>query len=92
MRQFFLESGYAASFLYFIIAAEILGAIGLFISKLLIPAASGLVIIMFGAIYTHYRNGDPFSDSLEALHLLVLLVCILAIRLLSRRVPDGYQE
>jgi hypothetical protein len=91
MRQFFLESGYAAWFLYFIIAAEILGAIGLFISKTIVSAASGLVIIMFGAIHTHYRNGDPFSDSLEALHLLILLVCIITISLLRTKVPDVYQ-
>jgi uncharacterized membrane protein YphA (DoxX/SURF4 family) len=91
MQQFFLESGYAAWFLYFIIAAEILGAIGLFISKMIVAAASGLAIIMFGAIYTHYRNGDPFSDSLEALHLLILLFCITTISLLRRKVPDGFQ-
>jgi uncharacterized membrane protein YphA (DoxX/SURF4 family) len=91
MRQFFLESGYGAWFLYFIIAAEILGAIGLFVSKLIVPAASGLTIIMLGAIYTHYDNGDPFSDSLEALHLLILLVCIMTIALFVKKVPDGHQ-
>jgi len=90
MRKFFLESGYAVWFLYFITAVETLGAIGLFIPKLIVPAASGLAVIMFGAIYTHYRNNDPFSDSLEAFHLLVILVCIIIIRLFGRKeVTDG---
>jgi hypothetical protein len=33
--------------------------------------------MMAGAIGTHWHNGDPFEDSLDAFHLLVLLVCIL---------------
>ncbi len=83
MRQFFSESGYAIWFMYIIMALEILGAIGLFISEVIIPSAFGLAIIMFGAIYTHYHNGDPFSDSLDALRLLVLLICVIMIKLFS---------
>ncbi len=86
MRQFFVLSGYAAWFLYFIIVAETLGAVGLLLSGTLIPSAIGLMAIMMGAIRTHAHNGDPFSDSLEALHLLVLLACILVVRLLRKRV------
>jgi uncharacterized membrane protein YphA (DoxX/SURF4 family) len=81
MRQFFLDSGYPVWFLYFVIISETLGSIGLFISKLIIPAAGGLAAIMIGAIYTHLRNGDPFSDSLEAAHLLILLICIIVIKM-----------
>jgi hypothetical protein len=86
MRQFFLLSGYAAWFLYFIMVAETLGAVGLLISRTMIPAAIGLMAIMVGAIRTHAHNGNPFSDSLEALHLLVLLVCILVVRLFRTQV------
>jgi len=86
MRQFFALSGYAAWFLYFIMVAETLGAFGLLMSRTMIPAAIGLMAIMVGAIRTHARNGDPFSDSLEALHLLLLLACILVVRLLRTRV------
>lgn len=86
MRQFFLQSGYAEWFLYFIMIAETLGAIGLFVRRAQIPAAVGLMLIMAGAIRTHAHDGDPFSDSLEALHLLVLLLCIVIIRLLGGRV------
>ena len=85
MRQFFLESGFPVWFLYFVIIAEILGAIGLFITKLIVPAAIGLTILMLGAIYTHYNNGDPFSDSLEAFHNLILLICIIVISLIHQK-------
>lgn len=40
---------------------------------------------MAGAIGTHYRNGDPFTDSLEALHLLIILTCIIVIVSTTRR-------
>ena len=81
MRQFFVQSGYPAWFVYFIIIAETTGAIGLFIPAALVPAALGLSLIMLGAIGTHLRNHDPFSDSLEALHLLILLASLLVISL-----------
>ena len=83
MRQFFLQSGYPVWFLYFVIVCETLGSIGLLIPQTLLPAAAGLIILMTGAIRTHAHNGDPFSDSLEALHLLILLVCIIVIRFRS---------
>jgi hypothetical protein len=91
MRQFFLGSGYAIWFMYFIMAAEVCGAIGLLIAKTVIPAASGLIVIKLGAIYTHYHNGDPFSDSLEAVHHLALLACIIIITLRRGRL-SGIQE
>ncbi len=86
MRQFFLQSGYTVGFMYFIMAAETLGAIGLLLRRTVLPAAVGLMAIMAGAIRTHAHNGDPFSDSLEAVHLLILLACIVTIRLLRNRV------
>jgi putative oxidoreductase len=91
MRQFFLGSGYSIWFMYFIMAAEVLGSIGLLTLKTVIPAASGLIVIMLGAIYTHYHNGDPFSDSLEAVHHLALLACILIVVLRRGSLP-GVQE
>jgi len=86
MKQFFIQSGYAVWFLYGVMVAETLGALGLLISRTRVPAGVGLMVIMVGAIRTHAHNGDPFSDSLEALHLLVLLACILVLRLLTSRV------
>ena len=83
MRQFFLQSGYAVWFMYFIMAAEISGGIGLLLSRTRLPATVGLIAVMSGAIATHARNHDPFTDSLEALHLLILLGCIVVIGLLQ---------
>jgi uncharacterized membrane protein YphA (DoxX/SURF4 family) len=86
MRQFFVQSGYPAWFLYFIIVAETIGAVGLLVRKTMLPTALALSLIMTGAILTHLRNHDPFSDSLEALHLLMLLTCIVLIRQLRSRI------
>lgn len=85
MRQFFIQSGYPVWFLYFIIVAESFGAIGLLLPKTRGLAAYILILDMAGAITTHWRNRDPFSDSLEAVHLLVLLACIVLVRLLGER-------
>jgi len=79
MRQFFVQSGYPVWFLYFIMFAETAGAFGLLVPRTMVPAALGLALIMTGAIGTHLHNGDPFSDSLEALHLLLLLTCIVLV-------------
>jgi uncharacterized membrane protein YphA (DoxX/SURF4 family) len=76
MRQFFLQSGYAIWFLYFIMAAETAGAIGLLLPRTTLPAALGLMAIMAGAIHTHAHNHDPF--------------CIVAIRLLRASVPVAH--
>ena len=81
MRQFFLQSGYPVWFLYSTMIAETAGAFGLLFRRTAVLAALGLSAIMIGAMATHAHNRDPFSDSLEALHLLILLACILALRL-----------
>jgi len=86
MRQFFLQSGYTIGFMYFIMAAETVGAIGLFLPGVRLAAALGLIGVMSGAIVTHARNHDPFTDSLEALHLLILLGCIVVIAWTQHRV------
>ena len=83
MRQFFLQSGYSVAFMYFIMAAETAGAVGLLIPRTTLPAAIGLMAVMAGAIRTHAHNRDPFSDSLEAVHLLILLACVVVLRVVS---------
>jgi len=59
--------------------APSLGALALLVPTFRIPAAAGLCVLMVGAIQTHHRNGDPVTDSLEAIHLLILLVCIILV-------------
>ena len=75
----FVLFGYSQGFGVFIGAAEIYGAIGLWIPKVAQPAAIGLIIIMVGAIYTHMHTGDPRGGILPAI-LLFGLVRLAGIR------------
>jgi len=85
MRTFFTSSGYAVWFLYVVIVFETVCAIGLLVPTVRLVAACGLAVDMVGAIATHARNGDPFSDSYEAVHLVVILLCIVALGVLQDR-------
>jgi putative oxidoreductase len=95
MREFFVQSGYPVWFLYFTMIAETVGSFALLLRRTVVPAAFGLALIMMGAIFTHLRNHDPFSDSIEALHLLMLLLCVLVIHILQTRIrppSSGYAQ
>jgi len=85
MRTFFTQSGLPVWLMYAVMGAETIGAVGLAIPRTRLPAATGLTLIMVTAIGTHARNGDPLSDSLEAIHLLVTLVCLALIVVLRQR-------
>jgi uncharacterized membrane protein YphA (DoxX/SURF4 family) len=87
MRSFFAASGYPVWFLYVVIAFETLCSVGLLEPRVRLVAACGLAMDMVGAIVTHARNGDPVSDSFEAIHLLVTLIAIVLIGVLRQRVP-----
>jgi len=91
MRTFFTASGYPIAMMYAVMGAEVLGAIGLLFPGTRSPAAAALSLLMLGAIGTHARNGDPFSDSLDAVRFLVLLAAILALdpRHSRTRQPEG---
>ncbi len=85
MRSFFTASGYPEWFLYVVIVFETVGAVGLLVPTVRLVAACGLAVDMVGAIITHARNGDPFSDSYEAVHLLMILVCVVLLGVLQGR-------
>ena len=87
MRTFFTASGYPAWFLYVVIVFETLCSIGLLEPRVRLVAACGLALDMVGAIVTHARNGDPVSDSFEAMHLLATLLVIVLVGILRQRVP-----
>jgi len=79
MRDFFISSGYSVWFLYFIMVVETLGGLGILLHfkyKMGPYAAAGLIIIMAGAIYTHWHNRDPFSDSYSATAVLLNLLLL----------------
>jgi len=89
MIGFFKQSGYAIWFLYFIMIAESAGALGIFLHfrfKMGPIASVGLVLIMLGAIYTHWHNNDPFSDSYAAVSQLINLSLILSLYYLEKQV------
>jgi putative oxidoreductase len=75
----FAIMGFPVWFGYFIGACELFGAIGLFIRKFSIIAASGLIGIMLGAIYFHFVY-EVASHAVPAVILLVLLTIIIFIR------------
>jgi hypothetical protein len=80
MTSFFTTSGYAIWFLYFIMTAETLGGLGILLHFNLKTgplATAGLIIIMLGAVYTHWHNNDPFSDSYAAVGQLINLTLML---------------
>ncbi len=85
MRQFFVGSGYAIWFMYAVMLAEIAGAAALLSSGTRLVGACWLGLLMLGAIATHGRNGDPFSDSLDALRMLLLAACVAALTWFSRK-------
>jgi len=88
MLAFFRQSCYTVWFLYFIMGAEPLGAIGiLFHSKLNTgPLATlGLIIVMLVAVTTHLYYHDPFSDSFEAIIQLINLSLLLLIYYYERQ-------
>jgi uncharacterized membrane protein YphA (DoxX/SURF4 family) len=68
----FAKGGFPGWFLLFIGAAEIAGAVGLLIPRLRFWAASGLFIIMIGAVATHLRAGDSPDKVAPAAIALVL--------------------
>jgi len=83
---FFQQSGYSIWFLYFIMTAEAAGALGILLHFKLrtgITATAGLMLIMLGAVYTHWHNKDPFSDSLAAVSQFVNLAILLLLYLLQ---------
>jgi len=82
MLDFFKTSGYAAWFLYFIMTIEPLGGLGILLHfklKTGVLATIGLMLIMIGAVYTHWHNNDPFSDSYAAVTQLIILSLMLVL-------------
>lgn len=70
--ELFTKWGYSDEFRLFIGAAEVMGAIGLFLPRLALLATGGLGIIMAGAVYTHLRNAET-AQAIIPLGLLGLL-------------------
>ncbi|MBU2877689.1 DoxX family protein [Aliiglaciecola lipolytica] len=72
----FAAMGLPIWFGYFIGASELVGAIGIWFKKLSVYAASGLLVIMLGAIYFHVVY-DAVANAIPAIVLSLLLVTII---------------
>jgi uncharacterized membrane protein YphA (DoxX/SURF4 family) len=76
MHASFATLGLPAWFGYFIGACEIAGGIGLFIRPLSALAASGISIIMLGALYFHASH-TPLEQGIPALVVLLLSLYVI---------------
>jgi len=76
----FTHYGLPVAFMYFIGAAEVAGAIGLWISRVSALAAMGLVVIMLGAIIMHVIH-DPIMMAMPAAVFTVLLAIVVIVML-----------
>ena len=72
---------YAVGFLKVLFALMLLG--GIFASALVLPAASGMAILMLGAVVMHVKVGDSAKKSLPAGTLLVLCIMVIVLHLLG---------
>lgn len=85
-RKAFSETyHYSLGLMYFIGAMEALGALGLLVGYwvpiLSVLAATGLAIIMIGAVLTHVRIHDTANHTSPAFVLLILTLVVLFGRL-----------
>ena len=85
-KPMFVQYGYAAWFATFIGVSEVLGAIGLLIPRLAGLAASGLAIIMVGAVYTHFSHKE-YGHGMIPVVLLLLLIMVAHARFREDSVP-----
>jgi len=83
MVQNFSKYGLPLEFMYFIGACEVAGAIGLWLKmSIIVPwplrrlAASGLALIMVGAVAMHIMH-DPIVNAVPAVVFLALLVFLI---------------
>ncbi len=61
MRAFFVASGYSAGSSTWSSPRKRSAPIGLLVPSVRLVAASGLALVMMGAVFTHTQNGDPLE-------------------------------
>jgi len=78
-KEGFVHYGYAAWFATFIGVCEALGGLGLLLPRLAGLAATGLAIIMAGAVFTHFSHHE-YAHGMIPLTLLVFLIGVAYVR------------
>ena len=86
MHQSFATMGLPSWFGYFIGACELAGAVGLLLLQTRKLAASGLVVIMLGAVYFHVAYSEP--SPVPA----IVLLALLALTIWWKWQPKGSQQ
>ena len=84
VKPMFVKYGYAPWFATFIGTCETLGGIGVLIPQLAGLAASGLTIIMAGAVYTHLSHQE---NSHALVPLVLMLMCAWVAFVRFRKTP-----
>jgi len=72
--------GYPTACYYLILAVELLGGFGLLWPKTAEAAAGVLILLMIGALYTHFSHGDSLVAAAPAILLLLSLSSIVVLR------------
>lgn len=88
MESFFIQSGYPAALNYVIIGVECFFSIGLLLHAKIrsgLLSAIMLLFVMLGAVFTHWRNGDPIAASYDAFSQLLILCFLVALYLVERK-------
>lgn len=79
--QIFEGFGYPLGFMYFVGFCEVLGAIGLLIgfwkSGIALLASGGLVLLMVGAVFAHFKAGQGIGLAMPALVFFILSLVVL---------------
>ncbi|MFB9760517.1 DoxX family protein [Ectobacillus funiculus] len=79
--QIFEGFGYPLGFMYFVGFCEVLGAIGLLIgfwkSRIALLASGGLVLLMAGAVFAHFKAGQGIGLAMPALVFFILSLVVL---------------
>lgn len=86
--------GYPPYILAILGVSKILGVVAILIPKFPILkewAYAGFIFIMTGAIYSHIAMGDPATEVLPALLLVILTVVSWHFRPAARRIPSAIQ-
>ncbi|CAN5353966.1 hypothetical protein BH20ACI2_BH20ACI2_24760 [soil metagenome] len=79
MTANFVKWGMPGFMLYVIGTLEVLGAIGLFIPRLAGIAATGLILLMVGALFTHLIHGE-YGMALMPVAVMAMLAVVAYLR------------
>ena len=90
--EMFSAWGFPDRFYFVIGVFEIFGAIGLLIPRTSSYAATGLIILMIGAVLTHLVNGEGWQALRPIVFILLLAVVLLIRRPRISKLSEGRED